>query len=39
MCQWDFAIGKCSFIDDKINHEVKWDGGFRWAKIALPRTR
>ena len=28
MCQWDFAIGKCSFIDDKINHEVKWDGGF-----------
>jgi len=28
MCQWDFAIGKCSFLDDKINHEVKWDGGF-----------
>ncbi len=28
MCQWDFAIGKCTFIDDKIIHKVKWDGGF-----------
>jgi hypothetical protein len=38
MCQWDSAVGKCSFSDREISHEIEWNGGFEISQTHVVKA-